>query len=80
MNFGYKNFIFAVISAVKMDFNLLKYVMETIVIFTPKLYTWLYIFNLAEIWSINKTLLTKSLMCACVFTLFLFYSINDVDQ
>lgn len=24
MNFGYKNFIFAVISAVKMDFNLLK--------------------------------------------------------
>lgn len=36
MNFGYKHFIFAMISAVKMDFNLLKYIMETIDIFVPK--------------------------------------------
>lgn len=36
MNFGYKHFIFAMISAVKMNFNLLKYIMETIDIFVPK--------------------------------------------
>lgn len=55
MNFGYKHFIFAMISAVKMDFNLLKYI-KTNDIFSPKSCKWLNVINLAEIWSINKTL------------------------
>lgn len=55
MNFGYKHFIFAMISAVKMDFNLLKYI-KTNDIFSPKSCKWLNVINLAEIWSTNKTL------------------------